>query len=125
MEAQIVQAVYKTGVYIGECLQVKEAENKALVKVVAVKKHPQQGDLHHPKQTEGVFFHERKALAQFEKAWMPLSSLKSYQGEVLEYKESLSIAWNQLHEKLKSEETDFNLKSLEKLNDLKKEYRFE
>ncbi|KMK76382.1 kinase-associated lipoprotein B [Alkalihalobacillus pseudalcaliphilus] len=118
----IVQAVYKTGVYIGECLEVLGDQNKALVKVLAVKKHPQQGDLHHPKQTENVFFHERKALAEYEKAWMPLASLKNYEGEIPTYKDSLAVALNSLLEKLQSEDTPFNQNSIKTLNELKKEY---
>ena len=34
--------------------------------VTIKEENPKQGDLHNPGQTEGVFFHERRALSHFE-----------------------------------------------------------
>lgn len=50
---------HKTGVY-GVSVK-EETGNQILVQIEQVIKHPKQGDLHHPNETEGVFFHERKA----------------------------------------------------------------
>lgn len=58
---------HKTGSY-GVSIK-EEDENQVLVQVEQVIKHPKQGDLHHPNETENVFFHERKALSQFEKRY--------------------------------------------------------
>ena len=55
---------HKTGVY-GVSVK-EETGNQILVQIEQVIKHPKQGDLHHPNETEGVFFHERKALSHFE-----------------------------------------------------------
>ncbi|GAF67071.1 KinB activator protein [Bacillus sp. TS-2] len=121
----IVQAVYKTGVYIGECLEKNVDDNKALIKVLAVKKHPKQGDLHHPNMAEGVFFHQRKALAEFEKAWMPLSSMKDFDGTFLNYKESLKQAWEQLYSQHENQLSPFSQKTIQCLMDLKKDYSLE
>ncbi len=52
---------HKTGSY-GVTI-VEENGDDVLVKVEQVIKHPKQGDLHNPTETEGVFFHERKASA--------------------------------------------------------------
>ncbi|BAB05453.1 activation of KinB in the initiation of sporulation [Halalkalibacterium halodurans C-125] len=46
-----VRGVYKTGVYAGELMQVEQEKGRALVKVLAVLKHPMQGDLHNPKRS--------------------------------------------------------------------------
>ena len=56
---------HKTGSY---GVSIKEDDgDQVLVQVEQVIKHPKQGDLHNPNETEGVFFHERKALSHFEK----------------------------------------------------------
>ena len=64
-EGDKVKAVYKTGEYIGELVTI--TDQKSLVKILAVLKHPTQGDLHHPLEVDGVFFHQRRALAFQEK----------------------------------------------------------
>src|SRR5690625_6220440 len=61
----IVKARYNSGEYIGRVLE--ERGNFLLVEVLAVLEHPQQGDLHHLGEVDGVAFHERKALAYREK----------------------------------------------------------
>ncbi|MDY0393159.1 sporulation phosphorelay system protein KapB [Virgibacillus halophilus] len=63
---ETVRAHYNSGTYIGK---IKEDRGeRMLVEVLAVDKHPLQGDIHNYNQIEGVFFHERKALALHEKA---------------------------------------------------------
>ncbi|MBM7580518.1 kinase-associated lipoprotein B [Jeotgalibacillus terrae] len=116
----LVKAFYKTGAYIGEVDQVHT--DVQVIKIKGVLKHPEQGDLHNPKQTEVPFFHERKALAFNERANIPTSMVKPYDGELIDYNESLIQAVQKLEEKLQSEETDFNSKCLEALNGVKREY---
>ena len=48
----LVIAHYKTGKYVGEITNIR-SNGYIVVKILAVLKHPMQGDLHHPKQTEG------------------------------------------------------------------------
>ncbi|MCL7745988.1 kinase-associated lipoprotein B [Halalkalibacter alkaliphilus] len=119
---EYVRAFYKTGVYIAELIERQEENGRALVKVKAVIKHPTQGDLHNPKMTDVPLFHQRKALAEFEKTWVPLSSLKAYEGEVPSYKDSLQQALHDEISKLEDVETEWAQLSLEKLEECKKEY---
>lgn len=51
---KLVLASYKTGQYIGKAED--ERNQMVLVHVLAVKSHPRQGDLHHPKQADVPFF---------------------------------------------------------------------
>jgi kinase-associated protein B len=98
MEAHIVKISYKTGSYIGEV--VDEDERRALVKVLAVLRHPEQGDLHHPYDPDAAMFHERRALSYTEKVWLPLQEVQSYDGAIPSYPESLAIALGAEMEKL-------------------------
>ncbi len=120
MATMLVRAVYKTGVYVAELLEEDNLNNRALVKVVAVLKHPHQGDLHRPKKADVDFFHQRKALAQFEKAWVPLASMKRYEGDELDYKDSLQSAWRAQLEQLEGEQTEWARLSIAQLKELKK-----
>jgi len=86
----LVRMTYKTGVYAGEVTEVNGT--RAVVKVLAVLKHPDQGDLHHPYDPDVPFFHERRALAFTEKALAPLRDLEPYAGGVPDYRESLEAA---------------------------------
>lgn len=86
----IVRAGYKSGEYIGEIVEGGEA--KAAVKVLAVLKHPEQGDLHHPGAADVAFFHQRRALAFGEIALMPLHTLSAYPHALPDYNESLHRA---------------------------------
>lgn len=115
----IVRASYKTGEYIGEL--VEYTRTKAAVKVLAVVKHPAQGDLHHPMETDGVLFHQRKALAYGEIALMHQSSLLPYHGEVPDYQSSLKAALEAEMEVLRKTARWAN-RSLEELEKLKREY---
>ncbi len=67
---------HKTGSY-GVTI-VEENGDDVLVKVEQVIKHPKQGDLHNPTETEGVFFHVRKALSHFEKRYTKRSQLRDF-----------------------------------------------
>lgn len=114
-----VRASYKSGEYIGEIVEMMRS--KAAVKVLAVVKHPAQGDLHHPYEVDGVFFHQRKALSYREIELMPFYTLSAYKGEVPDYHTSLLSALQ--------EEIDMSRKmarwgqrSLEELEKLKEEY---
>ncbi|WP_240375521.1 kinase-associated lipoprotein B [Bacillus piscicola] len=119
---RIVQAPHKSGIYIGEIQQYK-GEN-VLLKVLAVLKHPNQGDLHHPKQADVPFFHERKALAENEKVWVPAAIITDYKEEVPDYKDSLKKAVQQLADNLQNQNDEYAKKALRTLEVVKEEYRF-
>ena len=116
-----VTGIYKTGKYIGEITAVKPMHY--LVKVLAVEKHPQQGDLHSPKDVDVPLFHERKALAFREQTNIPKNMVKLYEGDILDYKESLVIALKKMEEKLKEENSNWAQRSLENVEILKKDYK--
>ena len=116
----IVTSFYKTGKYIGEVMEVRP--NGYLVKVLAVLKHPMQGDLHHPKEVEGVMFHERRALTYLEKAVVPFSQTKVFEDAVPEYKESLKNSLDKMKIVLQATDSEFNKMSLRNLDILSKEY---
>ncbi|MGJ5714439.1 sporulation phosphorelay system protein KapB [Staphylococcus equorum] len=111
---------HKTGCY-GVIIK-EEDENQVLVQVEQVIKHPKQGDLHSPTETENVFFHERKALSHFEKRYTTKSHLKSFTEDELPYEQSLQQAITKLELKLKDQDTLHAKKSLENLQQLKKDY---
>lgn len=111
---------YNSGHYIGKFME--DRGNFALVKVLAVLRHPDQGDLHNPGEIEGVAFFERKALANRELVNARKRMLSAYKGEVPSYDESLKKAYYDLVEQLESENTPFNNLSLERLKDLYKHY---
>lgn len=119
---ELVSAAYKTGVYIGEIIEL--IPHRAIVKVLAVQKHPTQGDLHNPNQANVAMFHERRALAFQEKAVIPLSALTSYSGSVPAYSDSLKQAINTEIETLMSraESDEWVQKSLHLLYSLKQDY---
>ncbi|HLS09677.1 sporulation phosphorelay system protein KapB [Lentibacillus sp.] len=112
----IVEVKYNSGRYIGEVLE--DRGERFLVKVHAVTKHPMQGDLHHPGETEGVLFQERKALAHYEKMNVVKSAVKGYDGELPDYRESLQKAIADIKEQLSKKDTAFNQQSLKQVEDL-------
>lgn len=116
----IVEASYNSGVYIGKVLE--DRRNFYLVEVLAVQKHPTQGDLHHPGQVENVNFHERKALAHHEKMNARKRTIKSYYGKIPNYSKSLRKAVDELKTQLTTTDTLYNQKAIEKINDLEKYY---
>ncbi|MCM3761299.1 kinase-associated lipoprotein B [Alkalihalobacillus oceani] len=122
MERHYVRAVYKTGVYLAELLEEQPDHQRALVKVAAVLKHPMQGDLHQPKEADVPLFHQRKALAEFEKTWVPLSSMKPYEGEIPSYQESLKAAFEKELANCQQLDSEWARKCEEKLKECAKEY---
>jgi kinase-associated protein B len=116
----IVTGIYKTGKYIGEITE--DRSSHFLVKVKAVLKHPQQGDLHHPKEAQVPFFHERRALALHEQTNIPKTMVKPYVGDIPEYYSSLSQAIDSLLEQLEKDSSSYAFMSKEKLLSLKQEY---
>jgi kinase-associated protein B len=116
----IVTGIYKTGKYIGEVTDVRPQHY--LVKIKSVLKHPLQGDLHHPKQVDVPLFHERRALAFNEQANIPKQMVTLYDGEILDYHESLRKALDEMIEELTKDNSEWAIKSLENLRTLEKEY---
>ncbi|WP_219835789.1 kinase-associated lipoprotein B [Paenibacillus sp. R14(2021)] len=111
---------YKTGQYVGEV--VENTGPRAVMKVLAVLKHPEQGDLHHPYNPDVPMFHERRALSYTEKANVPLGDIKAFHGEVPAYKASLEHALAKeidALDKLKR----WSERGLEQLEQLAKEYK--
>jgi len=87
----LVAVRYKTGEYVGEVLEAGNGP-RALVKVLAVLKHPEQGDLHNPQNPDVPLFHERRALSYTEKTNIPYGDIAPYKGEAPSYPESLKAA---------------------------------
>lgn len=116
----IVRAHYNSGTYIGEILE--DRGNRFLVEVLAVDKHPIQGDLHSPKQVQGIAFHERKALAYREKMNAKKPATFAYDNDVPNYAESLKEAVEKIRTTLNAEDTEYNKKALEKIKDLEEHY---
>ena len=115
-----VKMDYKTGVYVGELIEVNAP--RGVVKVLAVLKHPDQGDLHNPYDPDVPMFHERRALSYTEKALTLLRDIKPYAGEVPEYKSSLRQALQaeiDMLDKLKR----WAERGLEQLEGLGREYK--
>lgn len=118
---QTVTAFYKTGKYIGEITGIRP--ETYTVRILAVLTHPKQGDLHNPNQVDVPFFHERKALSFREQANIPLKMAKPYEGDIPDYKETLSSAVYTLYTELESKpENPFFVRSLEALSGVIKEY---
>ncbi|KHE67606.1 kinase-associated lipoprotein B [Halobacillus sp. BBL2006] len=117
----IVKAHYKSGIYVGEV--VEDRNRFYLVKILAVEKHPMQGDLHNPGKTDGVFFHQRKALSYNEKANIQKEAVHPYESSSIpEYKESLAQSIETLKAKLTRRETEFNQQAYKQLEDLENQY---
>jgi kinase-associated protein B len=114
-----VSASYKTGEYVGEIVEISSV--KAAVKVLAVLKHPTQGDLHNPAEAKVPFFHQRRALAQNEIALMPLHTITPYNHSVPDYQSSLQQALHNDMEELR-QIIDFAQRSLIELVSLQKDY---
>ena len=117
---EIVTGIYKTGKYIGEITDIRQMHY--LVKVKAVLKHPQQGDLHNPKQADVQLFHERRALAFNEQTNIPKQMVKPFADPIPDYKESLKQALDTLKDELLQLDTSWAQKSLELLSTLEADY---
>lgn len=116
----IVTAFYKTGKYIGEITEIRP--QSYLVRVLAVLKHPMQGDLHNPKSTDVGIFHERKALSNREQMNAPKAMVKKYESSIPSYNESLKEAVAKLRKEFSDDDSLFAKKSLHNVEILEKEY---
>ncbi|MEB8372969.1 kinase-associated lipoprotein B [Mammaliicoccus sciuri] len=114
------QFPHKTGQYVVEI--VEEKGDQFLVKVLAVLKHPRQGDLHSPNEVENVFFHERKALSQFEKRYTTTQFLKEYPHDVPNYIDSLKSSLAELEEKMIKRNNAYSEQALKCIEQLKIDY---
>lgn len=119
---EIVTGIYKTGKYIGEVTNSRPGSY--IVKVLAVLKHPMQGDLHNVKQADVPFFHERRALAFREQTNIPEQMVKKYEGEILDYTDSLKLALETQMNSFSEDDSPFAVRSLETLEQLKKTTNF-
>ena len=116
----IVTAINKTGKYIGEVTE--DRNNAYLVRILAVLKHPMQGDLHNPKQTEVNIFHQRRALAYREQTNVPKNMVKPFEGDIPEYQASLKDAVTKMKEALSTDDNKFNRLSMKQLEELEADY---
>ncbi|RIX53218.1 kinase [Paenibacillus nanensis] len=116
----IVKAEVRTGQYAGEIVELYGP--RAVVKVLAVLKHPEQGDLHHPYNPDVAMFHERRALSYTEKTTVLLRDLKRYSEAIPDYKESLCAAAAAEIEQL-DRLRRWSAQSLELMQQLQKEYQ--
>ncbi|WP_322348832.1 sporulation phosphorelay system protein KapB [Paenibacillus albus] len=116
----IVAFTYKSGQYAGEVMETNGP--RALLKVLAVLKHPEQGDLHNPYNPDVAMFHERRALSYTEKTNVPYGDIKPFRSELPSYKDSLDLAVQaeiEAVDRLKR----WAERSLEQLQQLGKEYK--
>lgn len=120
-KGDLVIATYKTGEYVCRYIEDRHERN-AVVEVLAVRRHPTQGDLHNPNQVEVALFHQRKALAFHEKAVVHQSGLVAFEGEAPDYYESLRQALNEKVEKLEARDDEWATRSIEQLKDLERDY---
>ncbi|PTL39654.1 kinase-associated lipoprotein B [Alkalicoccus saliphilus] len=119
----LVRCTYKTGGYIGEIISQSPGSKTAVVKILAVTKHPRQGDLHNPNQVDVPLFHERKALSYTEKANIPVTHLKPFEGDPPSYEESLRQAADTYAAELRSNDSDFSKACFSALQRVREEYR--
>jgi len=117
---EVVTAIYKTGKYIGEVTDIRPQHY--LVRVLAVVKHPMQGDLHNPKQADVMIFHERKALSYREQANIPKPMVKPYSDEVPDYQQSLKNAVEKMRQELSNDSSPWAEMSLHMITSLEKDY---
>ncbi|GLX66030.1 kinase-associated lipoprotein B [Paenibacillus glycanilyticus] len=113
-------AEVRSGQYIGEIVEVNSP--RAVFKVLAVLKHPEQGDLHHPYNPDVAMFHERRALSYTEKTNVLLRDLKPFEGEVPDYNVSLQEAVSAQIAAL-DRLMRWSARGLELLKELRKEYK--
>jgi kinase-associated protein B len=117
----VVTGIYKTGKYIGEITEIRPQHY--LVRVLAVVKHPMQGDLHHPKDADVHMFHERKALSYREQTNIPKQMVKLFEGEVPDYQDSLKEALGKMRKELAEANSEWADMSLRALESLEKDYK--
>ncbi|MCU6709185.1 kinase-associated lipoprotein B [Paenibacillus sp. J5C_2022] len=116
----IVQAEVRSGRYVGEVVELNGP--RAVVKVLAVLKHPEQGDLHQPYNPDAVMFHERRALSYTEKTTVLKRDIQPYRADVPDYRQSLHSAVAADIEALERMNR-WTAKSVELLKQLQQEYQ--
>ncbi len=118
----VVLAQYKTGEYIGKVFDL--TSTRVVVQVLAVARHPEQGDLHNPQQADVPFFHQRKALAYNERALVYEHQLRPWQADIPAYEESLQAALVAEMARMKAMgDNPWALRGLDELQRLASEYR--
>lgn len=117
----IVTAIYKTGKYIGEITEKRPQHY--LVRILAVMKHPMQGDLHNPKEADVLIFHERRALSFREQANIPKQMVKHFEAEIPDYQESLKQAVAKMKTELAETASQWTDLSIRALETLEKDYK--
>ena len=117
---EIVTGIYKTGKYIGEVTNSRPGSY--VVKVLAVLKHPVQGDLHNVKQADVPFFHERRALAFREQTNIPEQMVKNMKEKFGLYRVT-KISIRNSNEFIFEDDSPFAERSLKTLQQLKKDYK--
>lgn len=115
-----VRAEIRSGHYLGELAEINGP--RALVKVLAVLKHPEQGDLHNPYNPDVPMFHERRALSFTEKTNVLLRDVKRHTGIIPEYNDSLRAAAEAEIASLDRLQR-WAAKGLEQMQELLKEYK--
>lgn len=120
-DGDVVIAKYKTGEYIGRFVQYRN-ETYGIVEILAVRRHPTQGDLHHPNEVNVPLFHQRRALSHHEKAVVNLNAIQPYDGDIPEYKTSLKTALEEKVDKLKDRNDPWAEEARRQMADLEKEY---
>lgn len=115
-----VTAIYKTGKYIGEITGIKPEHY--LVRVLGVERHPMQGDIHHPKDANVDFFHQRRALAYREQTNVPKKMVKSFEGDIPDYTQTLKVAIETMKQDLTTQATPWSEKSLQLIEELETDY---
>ncbi|WP_338778099.1 kinase-associated lipoprotein B [Metabacillus sp. FJAT-52054] len=116
-----VTGIYKTGKYAGVVTAIRPMH--ILVQVKAVLKHPQQGDLHIPKEAEVPLFHERRALSYNEQTNVPKNMVKPLEGDLPDYSMSLLKSIDQMRILLNNDESLWAKKSLACLDQLENDYK--
>src|SRR5690554_1963502 len=107
---EIVKAHARSGTYVGKVIE--DRGDRYLIEILAVLKHPLQGDLHNLNKLEDVFFHERKALAHHEKTNIKKAAVHPYDEKVPEYIPSLKESVRIYREKLEKETSAYNVQAL-------------
>ena len=115
---------YKSGRYIAEFVEKSLNGPKVVVKILSVLEHPEQGDLHHPYQADVFMFHQRKASAYLEHVLVPIQQLEKYDGETIDYRVSLSDAYQRKLSELSARTDAWSVKAKEQLLLVGTEYGF-
>lgn len=126
IEGTLCEIQYKTGRYIAQFVERSQNNSsRAVVKIISVLDHPEQGDLHHPYEADVSMFHQRKASAYMEHVLIPMNMIEVYTGEVLDYQSSLVHSLQCKMQELAGKNDKWSQKSREQLSLLNKEYGFE